>query len=351
MINLLKRPFIAQSIKIIHGYKLIHNLRKHYGNKCRFFLVRGKTGDIWLYLRFLYSYLIQNDIKHYVLIGDGKGLKAISKLYSYIHADIISTSYYDAISLQTTWCFIGSKKLNMDLSLMWDVELLYNRSAVRMLNPFTFTDSFYWFLFNLDKTKAIPVLPKFNELTLDKEKELKSIGIKKGRTVIISPYAYCVRPIYEEFWILLAKDLEKKGYSVFMMLDSKNEENNFGFPDIFPTYADVSATLEYAGYFIGLRSGFCDIISGCNCNKVILYPTKMDKFDGPFHRSEIEYSSLSNMELCNNANEIECHFCRNPGDLKPEIENFEERIKENKKLITKILSNFPNQTNNMVENF
>lgn len=336
-----EKAFVSQTLKVIHGYKILSSLRHRYGKDCRFFLVRGKPGDIWLYLRVLHAYIKQKNITKYVLIGDGKGLKTIAKLYPYIKCDIIPASYYDGISLQSAWCFFGAEKLNMDLSLMWGVELLYNRSAVRMLDQFNFIDSFYWFLFDLDRKSASPALPEFKKITSELENKFKSIGIKKNKTVIISPYAYCVRPLYPEFWIFLAKDLEAKGYSVFMMLDRKNEKNDFGFPDIFPSYYDCKALLEYAGNFIGLRSGFCDIISGCECNKVILYPIKMEKFDGPYHRSELEYSSLMQMELCNDAHEIECHFCRNIRDQNPEIENFEERISQNKKLINSILSTFP----------
>ena len=58
--------------------------------------------------------------------------------------------------------------------------------------------------------------------------------------------------------------------------------------------------IEKAGYFIGIRSGFCDIISGSAAKKVILYHARERFFNG----STFEYFSLKGMGLCNDAVEI-----------------------------------------------
>jgi hypothetical protein len=59
--------------------------------------------------------------------------------------------------------------------------------------------------------------------------------------------------------------------------------------------------MDAAGYFIGVRSGLCDVISTSSCKKVILYEK-----DGLFYKaSQYEYFSLEKMGLCNDAIEIE----------------------------------------------
>ncbi len=34
----------------------------------------------------------------------------------------------------------------------------------------------------------------------------------------------------------------------------------------------MKSTVEYAGTFIGIRSGLCDVIRTANCKKIALYP-------------------------------------------------------------------------------
>ena len=59
--------------------------------------------------------------------------------------------------------------------------------------------------------------------------------------------------------------------------------------------------VEMAGYFIGVRSGFCDVISGARAKKVILYGS-CDRF---FNASSYEYFNLKDMGLCEDAVEME----------------------------------------------
>lgn len=333
-------PIIAGSWKTVYGYWLCKYIRWKYGKDTHIFLVRGKTGDVYLYFRFLYAYLQKNQIENYVLAGDAKGLQIIAKLYPYIGGRCICMSYRAGVSMQTVYCLFGPKKLNMTLSLMWDVELPYNRCAVRLTDPFNYIDSYYWFLFDLDRSHTEPVQAQFAPMNKKLESWLIKSGYKKGRTVILSPMAYCVRPLSPMFWRLLGKNLKSRGYTVFVMLDQQ-EENVFGFPKTFFPYEDSAAVLEYAGHFIGLRSGFCDIISQAECNKVILYPVKPKEFDGSVHRADLGYSSLKEMELCDDAAEITVPFARNIVSSEPETEDIPRRFEEDRALLERIMGRFP----------
>lgn len=338
-----KRPFIAGVLRGIYGYCLCKYLRFRYGNNTHIFLARGKTGDIYLYFRFLNAFLKGNGIENYILIGDCKNLSAVKALYPNITGRCIETSEWIGLALQTAYCLFGGKTLRMELSLMWDVDLPVNRCVVRLTNRFNFIDSYYWFLFHLDRSKTAVTPAQFRKMDPELEKTLSGQGYIHGKTVILSPYAYCVRPVSPLFWRMLGKDLEKRGYKVFVMLDEKTEINCFGFPSVFFKYRDSVAVLEFAGHFIGLRSGFCDIISGAKCNKVILYPTLPEEFDGSVHRADLDYSSLTAMELADPSTVTECvvPFARNVTDWRPETEDFPMRMKEDKLLIRTISEKFP----------
>ena len=59
--------------------------------------------------------------------------------------------------------------------------------------------------------------------------------------------------------------------------------------------------VEKAGFFIGVRSGLCDIISNAKAGKVILYDAQNRFFNG----SAFEYFSLEKMGLCKDLLEIQ----------------------------------------------
>ena len=75
--------------------------------------------------------------------------------------------------------------------------------------------------------------------------------------------------------------------------------------------------LEYAGYFIGVRSGFCDIILNAACKKIILYPENIYGLSHPFYKiplshinchSIFEWASFKRMGIDTKVIEIRCNY-------------------------------------------
>lgn len=104
----------------------------------------------------------------------------------------------------------------------------------------------------------------------------------------------------------------------------------------------VSAYTAYAGCFIGVRSGLCDIISTASCRKIILYPQKEKKVDYSEHRSEIQFSGFGVMGLCGtddkNMVEISTPLLMNITQKEPAIDDMDEyycQLKKLKNLIIK----------------
>ena len=72
------------------------------------------------------------------------------------------------------------------------------------------------------------------------------------------------------------------------------------------SFKEIAAVLQYAGYLIGIRSGFMDITSGAECKKIVLYPQYIqEKVSSKWHRTDMEFSSLKSMGLCDDAVELE----------------------------------------------
>ena len=106
-----------------------------------------------------------------------------------------------------------------------------------------------------------------------------------------------------QFWEHLADALKKKGYSVCTNVGTAEEVAVLGTQPLDFSLEYAKEILEIAGTFIGLRSGFCDLISQAECKKIIFYP---DRIYGT--NEFIDFFSLSNMGLSDDITEIV--FCK-----------------------------------------
>lgn len=139
-----------------------------------------------------------------------------------------------------------------------------------------------------------------------------------GRTVLIAPYAgkHDLWDIPISFYEKLARRLREEDFIV--CTNSSNPRREPAISDTIPLLVPhrlVRAFCEKAGYFIGLRSGLCDMISGArDCKKVILYGNMPIPSLTASHR---EFFSLNGMELCEDAVELE--FGKNEQQMVIEI--------------------------------
>lgn len=109
--------------------------------------------------------------------------------------------------------------------------------------------------------------------------------------MILAPYAGSfVSEIPIGFWEKLALRLREQGYSVCTNCAADKEVPVRGtIPVTFP-YSWAVDFVDFAGVFVALRSGLCDIVSSSNAKMVILYE------DG-FNASSLEYFGLVNMGI------------------------------------------------------
>jgi hypothetical protein len=111
------------------------------------------------------------------------------------------------------------------------------------------------------------------------EQIFRSLGLKQGRTVFVSPQANSCPSLDARFCRRLCDRIHKKGYDVFMNLaGSANDVPAAG--TVFLPLSTVSPFCNLCGYGIVLRSGICEIISGSAAQFHILYPDR--RFQGVF---------------------------------------------------------------------
>jgi hypothetical protein len=126
-------------------------------------------------------------------------------------------------------------------------------------------------------------------------------GLVPGRTVVLSPYANTLFHIPDQsFWVALAGRCAARGLTVCTNCAPTEQPVAGTVAARFPLLL-APDFVETAGYFVGVRSGFCDIVSATGSRKVVLY----DK-DGRFYKGSFqEYFSLAAMGLGRNLLEVE----------------------------------------------
>ncbi len=102
------------------------------------------------------------------------------------------------------------------------------------------------------------------------ETELLKKGLMKGKSIILAPYANSVSELPLQFWEILAEGLRKLGYFVFTNTAGKQKPVK-GTKKIEIPLEQIGIYLEYAGYFIALRSGLCDIAGHSQCKQIIIF--------------------------------------------------------------------------------
>lgn len=121
---------------------------------------------------------------------------------------------------------------------------------------------------------------------------------KPGRTILISPEAVsCSVDISEKEWIDLADTLREKGMEVYF---NTNKQEMYGnYPKIFFSLRKTLIFTHYAGYFIGFRSGLCDVVAAfSDCKQIIIYPN---------NKKIGEFPSIKNFDI--NPNEKYMDYC------------------------------------------
>ena len=223
----------------------------------------ASIGDIYLMSFYVQAYLKNNPNSIFVF-----GSRTLEKLANQLSfGTVIYMNLDDVQSLIDYAKVFGFEKVNIKLL---HTGYIHFRIWSRMLTYIGLTwMEHYRELFGLPENSEINVT-RFPSDT-DAEKIFLEQGMIPGKTVVLSPYANTVRQFSKKFWEVLAERLLSLGYCVCTNLASESGEAISG---TIPTFVDIDKIISFvetAGYFIGIRSGLCDILCTCECLKIILY--------------------------------------------------------------------------------
>ena len=291
--------------KVWPGYKYYRNIKKEFGSDASILICPHKgTGDIYFIGLYLKEFLNINKIDNYVFLFRGKAEQKIGELFGIKKFKIINDK--ETQDLMNFKFFLGESNLDIyDLHHYPWTRQIQDTGLLEGFNNITF-DKMFRFPGMGVGNEAKRVLPVFKNNENKFKKIFKEKKLIPGKTFIIAPYASSMPKLPVTFWEKLVKELKKMGYTVATNSSGVKEPVIVGTESVFFEYNESVPFVEYAGGFIGLRSGLCDIISSARCKKIILYSyydpeVKWINWSGKTKK----YFGLKNNALCENAIEIE----------------------------------------------
>lgn len=254
------------------GYNAYVKLSEKYPSKYFWLMHQPSLGDLYIFSMFLPTALNVSSINECdcVLIVTKNSVKKLAEAIGFKNIVLISFE-----EVNQDWL--------VALKLMGDKMNRIHNSVYHGLNNIfeslvwntkvTFRDSFTKYVFHFtDEVKPVyPTFPKRRDVV---SAEFEKLGLKKGKTVVISPYiGHSEAAITLKHWKRLTEALIDKGYTLCTNCGNDEEFPLSGTLPAFIELQDCVEFAEFAGYFIGVRSGFCDLLCMANCKKIVIYET------------------------------------------------------------------------------
>lgn len=294
--------------RIQPGYRTYQNLRKKYPRlpaSKLYFMDYAGSGDTYLCC----SYLKRRGLLdcESVFIAPSILSSKIASLFGAEHIEILSSQAAFSVTIMER--FYGNS-LSMT-RLLYESEPLVYSGVLRHMQGHNGLNFMSMLKFGIDQ--RLELEPDGQswappQLLCDRafcEAEFKRLKLIRGKTAILAPYAakHSTWEIPLRFYQDLADVLNKHGFTVCTnSCDPVKEPVLAGTSALYLPHQDMVFFCELAGYFIGIRSGLCDIISAARLKKkIILYP-EGNVAEGV--TTWLDFFSLKNMGLCKDAIEL-----------------------------------------------
>lgn len=296
----IEATFFEKILYVLMGRNIFLKIKKKYSENVKILLCPYTgTGDIYLIGTLLQQYIVQELIEDYVLVVVSAACRRVAELFGIEKIEKLSST--DDCSKLISYYMVVPEEC--DIKILNDSfgDIYTNPTQwIRGYKGHNFTEMFRKYVFGLPDD-AMPQSPCLKEVNSVIDSLFAKHKLEKGKTVILSPYATTLADMPDGFWEELADKLKGMGYIVCTNSSGEKEPAVKGTQAVFFSLNIAPQVIEAAGAFIGVRSGFCDVISCAKAKKIILY----DRNNWFYNCSAYEYFSLKKMGLCDDAVEFE----------------------------------------------
>ena len=244
-----------------HGEELLSALEKKYPGCFKVFCPFNALGDIYFMASYYPSFAQKRGIKSQVFCVSGRALADVIHMFdeSY-NVEVYPQKDLDAM--------IQAALYTKDLSSFiahQDRPYVVNLYKALYIKMIPLEQIYCCGVYGLSK-ETIPAKPAAK---LPMYKNLESIP--KGKAVIFSPYAKSVTSIDNKIWRDAVSYYTAAGYKCYTNVVG-DEAPLEGTEAISPSLMEFKSVVEWAGTFVGIRSGLCDILREARAKKIALYP-------------------------------------------------------------------------------
>ncbi len=291
------------------GFLSYKKINEKYKGLPIWLMHQPSLGDLYIFSLFLPIAMGKKNVSECdcVLIVTKNSTKKLAEAIGYKNIELIS--YEEAGKNWLAMLKLMGDQLNVRNAVCHGLNkifpnLIWNTAV-------TFRDSFTKYVFHFEQ-EVEPVFFEFPKRRDEVARQFTKMGLKPGKTVVISPYAgHFEATISEKQWKYLVDKLIEKGYSVCTNCGSVNEHP---LPNTVAARIELQDCVEFvemAGYFIGIRSGFCDLLCKANCRKIVIYETGAPA-------ASIDYFGFANMRIADDIIEL-INDCIHTDQLMDEI--------------------------------
>lgn len=273
----------------------VKNLFRTKYKKQEFFLCSRGIGDTVVFLSKLRDYKVQYPERPIHLI-----LQENHRIIAEGYRQYIDSEHYENCSVIGIMDRLANRKAvpgNIHFILPPDGEQLLGYKNLSICDLVNIS-------MNLPDAAVTYEKPQFSWNPDRKEKIIKQYNLLEDKTVILAPYAVSVPLISKDLWNQLVEYYYKKGFRVLTNVRDDSEHPLDGTEGISLRLDEMYFAAEYGGYFVGLRSGLCDLLAYSKCRMTVIYPANKSKdwknkytFSNMFFEKEIEEVSEDDFAL------------------------------------------------------
>lgn len=257
------------AVILMQGYRIYKEIKKEYGEDAHImFCPFEGTGDAYIVGLNLQSYIKKFGIHKYVVLEPLTAGTKVLRLFGDVPTRTISINQRNQFRAFTT--FMGSTLSDVHLMHFNDWSTISILGYIEGINNISFFDMFHQLCFNTEDHSS----PKFSNDSYEIDKIFNQYDLIPGKTVLLAPYAGTVEVLPFYFWKEIIDELIDSGYKVILNSEGDAVEKWDNIPCGLIPYSLIVPFLNRCGYFIGFRSGLCDIVSSSTCKKIIVYPEK-----------------------------------------------------------------------------
>lgn len=264
------------------------------------------NGDYYICAGYLGSWLQKNGIDEYVFLTPGGAEEKVLGLFPILKNHVVRL---EGGEKAFSWLLHFRSFLGVDRCKFYNFHhqqaFVFGNLSSGMLQGFRGLNMVDFYLacgFGLEPDTPRD-MPHFDDDESKSHSWFLDNNLQPGKTVLLAPYSTGLGEFLppELFWETFAQRFKEEGFSVCTNC-AGTEKPIPGTTSLMIPFKELVPFLDRAGWFVGIRSGLCDVISTSHCKKLIVHPYKAKWW--PDGRS-IAYTGIKNMGLCDDVIEID----------------------------------------------